>query len=259
MPRDLFVLTTSEHLTARSAALDINNGVDVSTFFRKLTGMTMQHLTSEHINAYLDGEVSAAEHQEFSTHLTACNDCSLNLESLATIRNAYRNLGDIAPSRSFALTNDMVAPVTILSSPSLARPVTSSSGRFENVVRFVAIAAVIAFLALGGARLSGLIESGNQNDSSPNQITLGNETEDQMDALQDQEPALARGEVREQGDSAAAGASALEAELARVDTPAQADSNGLTPIEITTVGIGVLALAAIACWILIHYRAGTTS
>ena len=96
---------------------------------------------------------------------------------------------------------------------------------------------------------------GDDSDSSSN-IALNSETDTPASALQEEEPAVARGELREQGDAAATGAGMLSSQPARVDTPTQVD-NDLTLLELTTVGIGVVALIAIASWILIHYRAGS--
>lgn len=218
--------------------------------------MTVQHLTIEHLNTYLDGECKETETSMISAHLEACAICQSELDTLALIQSAYHGLGEVDVPRSFTLTP---AAVTPLASRGVVTPMRPEIGRWEKVARFVAIAAAIAFLALGAAQLTGLMGSSNNEPSS--QIAIDSETNTDMAALQEQEPAsaLARGQVRESGESAAIGASALQAELARVDTPAQAESNGLTPLEITTVGIGIVALAAIAGWILIHYRADAVS
>lgn len=218
--------------------------------------MTVQHLTIEHLNTYLDDECNETETSMISAHLEACAICQSELDDLALIQRAYHGLGEVDVPRSFTLTP---AAVTPLASRGVVTPMRPEIGRWEKVARFVAIAAAIAFLALGAAQLTGLMGSSNNEPSS--QIAIDSETNTDMAALQEQEPAsaLARGQVRESGESAAIGASALQAELARVDTPAQAESNGLTPLEITTVGIGIVALAAIAGWILIHYRADAVS
>ncbi|MCO5224611.1 MAG: zf-HC2 domain-containing protein [Thermomicrobiales bacterium] len=218
--------------------------------------MTVQHLTIEQLNAYLDGECGEAELPTISSHLDACATCQSEMDTLALIQNAYSGLGEVEVPRSFVLTP---AAVTPLASPGVVTPLRSETRRWEKVARFVAIAAAIAFLALGAAQLTGLV--GDSNNGPSSQIAMDSETNTDRAALQEQEPAqaLARGQVRESGESAAIGASALQAELARVDTPAQVENNGLTPLEITTVGIGIVALAAIAGWILIHYRADTVS
>lgn len=218
--------------------------------------MTVQHLTIEQINTWLDGECDDAEFVVISTHLDTCAVCQSELDAMALIQNAYGGLGEVDAPRSFTLTP---ADVTPLASPGVITPLRPQTGRWEKVARFVAIAAAIAFVALGAAQMTGLMDSTNEEPTS--QIAMDSETNGNTAALQEQEPApaLARGEVRESGESAAVGASALQAELARVDTPAQAENTGLTPLEITTVGMGIVALAAIAGWILIHSRAGSTS
>lgn len=217
--------------------------------------MSTQHLTIDQLSAYLDGEIASAEMPAILAHLAACPACTEELDALTTIKNTYAALGEVDVPRSFALTPEMATPPAPLTS--LASP-TPFPVRIEKIVRIVAIAAAVVFIALGGAQLGGLI--GEENNTS-NNVGLVSETDSSTSASQNQESAaLSRGEVRETGESAAAAeSSAIEAELARVDTTAQVQDSGLTALELTTVSIGVVALAAIACWILLRYRAGAAS
>ena len=221
--------------------------------------MSTQHLTTEELSAYLDGEIVSAEMPAILAHLAACSVCAEELDALTTIKNTFAALGEVDVPRSFALTREMVASPSPLSSPASPTPIRSTRIVLaEKVVRIVAIAAAVVFIALGGAQLGGLF--GEENTTS-NDVALVGETDSSTNASQNQESAaaLSRGEVRETGESAAAESSAIEAELARVDTTAQVQDSGLTAIELTTVSIGIVALAAIACWILLRYRAGTAS
>jgi anti-sigma factor RsiW len=219
--------------------------------------MTHQHLTHEEINAWLDGEGTTSELERVETHLATCAECAREAEDFRTVKNMLGALGEAELPRSFTLPAEFAQPAP-LASPA-TRITSGNSGsnlrRFEPVARIISIAAVLAFLLLGGGQLAGWI--GNDGDSSVN-TRLQGETNAPASALQDTEPAPVRGELREQGDSAATGAGSLTTEVAHVDTQVQADS-GLTPLEITTIGIGLVALAAIASWVLIHFRAGTTS
>lgn len=216
--------------------------------------MTLHHLSAEEIAAYLDGQCADSEYRHASNHLAACAECRLVADDQQFIKTIMGSLAEPNLPRSFMLPADTatVAPLTSPASPQTSRPAGGSITRFEPVARFLSIAAVIALLVLGGAQIAGVGESDNQD---LNNIALS-ETETSDSALNEQEPALARGEVREQGESAAIGAGPLNATTALVDTPAQATDNGLTPFEITTIGVGIVALASIASWILIHYRAG---
>lgn len=221
--------------------------------------MTMHHLSSEEIAAYLDGECTESERITALAHLESCADCRQIADDQQFIKTLMGSLGEAELPRSFTLTPDMVSEPAPLASPGSESPVAVSNNslaRFEPFTRFLSIAAVLAFLVLGGAQLAGV---GEQTDSIDTQAVELSETESADGALQEQEPALARGEVREQGESAAANVAPLSSESARVDTQMQATDNGLAPLEITTIGVGVVALASIAGWILIHYRAGTSS
>lgn len=217
----------------------------------------MTHLTHEEIHAYLDGECSENERERAASHVAICAKCARELDDFGALKSLLSSMGEAELPRSFMLPAEFgnTVPLTSPMTSAVTRDNTHDLGRFEPVARIFSIAAVLAFLVLGGGQLAGWI--GDDTDTS-NNVALNSETEVTNNALQDQEPAPERGELREQGDSAAAGAGSLTSETARVDTAAQVDTS-LTPLEITTVGLGVVALAAIASWILIHYRAGSAS
>lgn len=217
--------------------------------------MTERHLTQEDIHAWLDGESTVAEQEMVENHLAACAECAREAEDFRAIKNMLAGLGDVELPRSFTLPAEYAKTAPLQSPASPTSGGGSNIRRFEPVARILSIAAVVAFLVLGGGQLAGVF--GDESDSSSD-ISLETETEAPAAALNVQDSAPARGELREQGDSAATGAGPLTTEVANVETPAQVD-NGLTPLEITTIGIGIVALAAIASWILIHYRAGTVS
>lgn len=221
--------------------------------------MTMHHLSAEDITAYLDGECSDAERREAESHLDTCDDCRRIADDQQFIKTLMGSLAEPELPRSFVLPADESSEAAPLASPGAGLQSSPSSGnliRFAPLAKFMSIAAVIALLVLGGAQIAGI---GEQSDSHNDQTLELAETDAPVNASQEQEPALARGEVREQGESAAANAVPLTTDLASVDTQTQASDNGLTLIEITTIGVGIVALASIASWILIHYRAGQSS
>ena len=59
-----------------------------------------EHVT-EHLSAYLDGELSAAEQDRFRAHLTECASCSKRLEELAAVDTRVRDLPVAAPEGYF--------------------------------------------------------------------------------------------------------------------------------------------------------------
>lgn len=221
--------------------------------------MPLHHLSAEEIAAYLDGECTETEFRNAQAHMDACEECRATADDQRFIKSLMGSLEEPDLPRSFTISEEMVNDSGPLSSPhpesSPAAGGGSGSGliRFEPFARIISIAAVLAFLVLGGAHLAGI---GNETEPGNDQPVAVSETESSTSALEEQEPELARGEVREQGESAAANISPLHTESASVETQAQATDNGLTRIEITTIGVGVVALASIAAWILIHFRAG---
>ena len=224
--------------------------------------MTLKHLTHEELNTYLDGEATPGEQLILEAHLAECGECSAELDQFSAVKGMFTSLGEVDVPRSFVLPAEF-GKNTSLASP--ASPATSGGSgkgtltRFEPVARILSIAAVLAFLVLGGGQVTGLFGDDSDNVSNNNTELVGDsETNQDSSALESAEPALERGELREQGDSAATGAGSLTTNLAPVDNAEQAN-NGLTALEITTIGVGVVALAAIASWILIHYRADSVS
>lgn len=214
----------------------------------------MHHLSSEDVAAYLDGECTESERIHAVSHLETCEPCRQEVEAQQFTKALLRSLGDANVPRSFAISPEMVSAPAPLSSPGSEAPSPANGSnliRFEPITRLLSVAAVLAFLVLGGAQLAGF---GGDSDSNNQSLELS-ETDTGNGALQEQEPALARGELREQGESAAANAAPLSSEV-NVDTQTQVTDSGLTLLETTTIGVGLVALASIAAWILIHYRAG---
>lgn len=215
----------------------------------------MHHLSSEDIAAYLDGECSETERLNAVNHLESCAQCQQALDDQQFMKTIMGSLGEVDVPRSFAISPEMVNGPTPIASPGSDAPAPTTGSniiRFEPFTRLLSVAAVLAFLVLGGAQLAGF---GDESDSNNNQAIELTETDSANHALEEQEPALARGELREQGESAAANASPLSPEV-NVDTQTQVTDSGLTLLELTTIGVGLVALASIAAWILIHYRAG---
>ncbi|OAI38538.1 hypothetical protein AYO38_09525 [bacterium SCGC AG-212-C10] len=121
-------------------------------------GRRRQPQPLEHLDAYLDGALSAAERQTFEQALGA----SPELQQALTARRELKALVAAAPEleapRSFRITADMIAAP--------AKPVSSpSGGRYQpafTLVRAGAALSMLVFAVLVGADL---VTSGNGADS----------------------------------------------------------------------------------------------
>lgn len=218
-----------------------------------------QHLTPEQIHAWIDGELVGDEASFAREHLATCTPCTAEMESLRDTKAIFGMLRDVELPRSFVLPASMAKPAATLQSvPTPAVAERASVRRYEPLMRLMSIAAVLAFLVLGGINFSGVLESDDSADlPAPMQQSETNST---GGASENQETnGLRRGEVTEQGDAAVDDGGTLNIFNANVDTPAQTDSTGLTALDITTAAVGIVALTLIAGWILIHFRAGPAS
>lgn len=198
--------------------------------------MTVDHITAEDIAAFLDGACNDDEHLRTQQHLDTCGACRKIAEDQQFVKVLLRSLLEPELPRSFTLTNAMIEREE--SAPTAGGLLL----RFEPILRLVSIAAVLVFLFLGSLQLAGIGGSTTQSETNVSQA-----------ALQDQEPVLARGELRSQGESAANGIQSLRAVTAQIDTEDRAIDNRLTSLEITTIGVGAVALFATAGWVLVRY------
>ena len=56
-----------------------------------------RHATAEVLSAYLDDELSAAEHERLAGHLESCDDCRAHLKSMRRVVTSVRRLERMAP------------------------------------------------------------------------------------------------------------------------------------------------------------------
>lgn len=97
----------------------------------------------ELLSSYIDDEVSDSERRLIETHLSECEECRQELESLRLTVSALRQLPEIQATRSFALS---VEPKPMRSSPGWALG-----------VRLAASAAAVVLVGLILADVTGLI------------------------------------------------------------------------------------------------------
>jgi hypothetical protein len=70
-----------------------------------------EHLhLSEHLNAYLDGNLDAALREQMDQHVLACAVCQLELEQLGATRAALRALAPLRAPRPFTVTRPAESP-----------------------------------------------------------------------------------------------------------------------------------------------------
>lgn len=67
----------------------------------------IEHLSSERLNAFVDGELPAGEQQEIQQHLTGCQSCSLRVLSATQLKAATASAG-----RRFTPSPDALARLT---------------------------------------------------------------------------------------------------------------------------------------------------
>lgn len=212
------------------------------------------------MNAWIDGELDDATLVQITDHLDVCPECADQIGELLQTKAMLGSLDEAELPRSFAISPEMVKTA---SAPALhvvpgPEPIAAPTSirRFEPVVRLLSIAAVLAFLVLGGANLAGIGQ-----DHQPSADLAGNAptaTISDSTASQEQDSSqLRRGEVSDQGEAASNTDQSLQ-RVGQQDTAQTVDSESLSGMEIAIITTAVLALALIATWIWIHFRAGAS-
>ncbi len=99
------------------------------------------------ISAHADGELAPDRLTALDAHLAGCERCRTELDDLLAVRDALRELPQVAAPRSFALTPAMAererAPVTSRTTPSFVAMRVAGAG-------FAAVLAVVVMLDVGG-------------------------------------------------------------------------------------------------------------
>ncbi|MGH2558900.1 MAG: anti-sigma factor family protein [Thermomicrobiales bacterium] len=70
-------------------------------------GTAGQHLSADNLNAYFDGELSAAARSHAESHLQSCAACRRDLADLRTTVTLLRGLPEQRPRRSFLLSPEL--------------------------------------------------------------------------------------------------------------------------------------------------------
>ncbi|MGC8782707.1 MAG: anti-sigma factor family protein, partial [Anaerolineae bacterium] len=112
----------------------------IALWFRALRG---NHLHSEELSAYLDGQVRPAERRRIEAHLAGCAACRRELASLRQTVALVRALPRVPVPRAFTLSQAQVG---------LGRP-TGRPAWLGGVAAGLATVATIALLVIAGAWL----------------------------------------------------------------------------------------------------------
>jgi anti-sigma factor RsiW len=198
------------------------------------------HLGDDILNALIDDVATGQEREVVERHTATCDTCRQRLDELRAVKAVLGNLQEVAPPRSFRLTEDQARKPTSIPA---AQP--SAIIRLLPIVRTLSVAAILAVMVLGGVVALG-----------PSDQSLTNETDNASVSFQMQEPPLSAapiqpGELVDQGESASAHDStsnALEDEAREATSSIPGPDEGLTTLEVVTIAIGVLAIGLSLAW-----------
>jgi anti-sigma factor RsiW len=98
---------------------------EINDHNRERTERGERHLSLETLTAYADGQLSAKEQNEATTHLASCAFCQEELRSLQATATLMRSLPESQPTRSFQLGPEYAKNV---------RPETAKAGWLERLL-----------------------------------------------------------------------------------------------------------------------------
>lgn len=124
---------------------------------------SVSHLGADALNAYLDDVVSSDERRLIDEHLATCEDCRHELAELGAVRDLLRDLPQYYPPRSFQLGVEHERLNTAGSTTVL---------RFLPLIRTLAVAAVLAFMVVGGVVFAGRVGSDGDSGDGRNQSAM---------------------------------------------------------------------------------------
>jgi anti-sigma factor RsiW len=211
-----------------------------------------QHLANNSLNAWLDHDIATDERAVLEAHLAACTVCRQEAEELAAVKSTLANLPQHEPPRSFRLTPEQAEH---------ARTTARSSTiiRLLPTVRALSIAAVMALLIVAGAITFGPIADDGDVRGEISSTVESSQTQDTVGS------GGAPGEVVDQGQAASADNGSVDplapASQDAADTtesianaspaPANDSDDGRSPLELTAIGLGILAVVLVGLWILL--------
>ena len=102
------------------------------------------------LSPYIDGQLSPRERTTLEAHLAGCDACLRQLDELRATISAVGGLGDVEPSRSFALTPQMLERRA--ATPAASVPPLATGMRLAGAGVALALAIVVVgdFASMGG-------------------------------------------------------------------------------------------------------------
>ena len=127
-------------------------------------GSATPHLTPEHVTAYLDGDLVAAERARLDEHLRVCAACRQDVAEVRSTMLLLRGLPEYRPRRSFQLSPDRIA---------VARPWWERFGlRVLPALPALRMATVAAAVLLVAVSAGELIQDRTGNESRNEQPAI---------------------------------------------------------------------------------------
>jgi anti-sigma factor RsiW len=211
-----------------------------------------QHLANDSLNAWLDRDLATDERAALETHLASCAICRREAEDLAAVKSALAGLPQYQPPRSFRLSPEQGEQAR-----STTRP--STVIRLLPTVRALSIAAVLALLIVAGALSFGPVTDDAGSRSETVSAPESSQTQDTVGS------GGAPGEVVDQGQAASAdndrvdplapaaqdAAETTESIANASPAPANDSDDDRSPLELTAIGLGILAVVLVGLWILL--------
>lgn len=204
------------------------------------------HPGDDLVNAWIDGEATPEEDAFVTHHLASCKPCAARADELRAVAALFGQLPGIDPPRSFALTPEHARKPT----PIPKRTTAITIIQLLPIIRALSVAAMFTVLILG-ATLAVTPQDDTVTIDATTSMQTG-ETAGDGDSLGETNPASVpqeRGEVLDQGQAASAHDS-TDASLQNQAVPAalEATDSALTPLEIATIIIGVVAILLGGSW-----------
>jgi hypothetical protein len=148
------------------------------------TRLFTRHPTSD-LSAFIDGVLPDEQHAQVARHLTSCDTCALELDSLRLVSDALRDLPEASAPRSFTLSPKMA------DAGERPAPASAAGARSLHTLRLAgaAIAVVLAIVLV--------IDAGSGGDTATDEVT---------DASIESDMSLAGAESAANGEAPAYGA-----------------------------------------------------
>jgi len=208
------------------------------------TSHSTAHLSTDQLNAWLDGETTDAEASIILPHLTSCERCQRELESLREVQTLLADMPEVRLPRSFALTVEQAEE----------RPAAETTAvpaallHLVPVTRILGIAAVIAFLVLGVASTLGPIapSPGSANDAAAPVLSATGTKPDGEASLNAASPGRSAAPAAvDQGVSGTRSMALVPRNAEPMPVTRGAD---LSPMRIAWIASGAIATISLAAW-----------